>query len=150
MKPDMSGLAEEIKTLKESKYSPEPYVEGAFIFKYDGKYHLVQAIWAHRTAKGDTYVEKEGLTNKKTRYSYDCIIATADNVYGPYSKRYNAITGGGHNNLFQDKDGNWWATMFFNPRGAQAAEYKETCRPGLIPMLYENGKFKPNHNYQAK
>jgi hypothetical protein len=20
----------------------------------------------------------------------------------------------------------------------------------LIPMLYENGKFKPNHNYQAK
>ena len=62
MKPDMSGLAEEIKTLKESKYSPEPYVEGAFIFKYDGKYHLVQAIWAHRTVKGDTYVEKEGLT----------------------------------------------------------------------------------------
>lgn len=57
MKPDMSGLAEEIKTLKESKYSPEPYVEGAFIFKYDGKYHLVQAIWAHRTVKGDTYVE---------------------------------------------------------------------------------------------
>ena len=53
-------------------------------------------------------------------------------------------------NLFQDKDGNWWATMFFNPRGAQAAEYKVTCRPGLIPMLYENGKFKPNHNYQAK
>ena len=150
MKSDMSGLAEEVKTLKESKYSPEPYVEGAFIFKYDGKYHLVQAIWAHRTAKGDTYVEKEGLTNKKTRYSYDCIIATADNVYGPYGKRYNAITGGGHNNLFQDKDGNWWATMFFNPRGAQAAEYKVTCRPGLIPMLYENGKFKPNHNYQAK
>ena len=31
-----------------------------------------------------------------------------------------------------------------------AAEYKVTCRPGLIPMLYENGKFKPNHNYQAK
>ena len=42
----------------------------------------------------------------------------------PIAKRYNAITGGGHNNLFQDKDGNWWATMFFNPRGAQAAEYK--------------------------
>ena len=33
---------------------------------------------------------------------------------------------------------------------SQAAEYKVTCRPGLIPMLYENGKFKPNHNYQAK
>lgn len=150
MKPDMSGFAEELKTLKEQNYNPEPYVEGAFIFKYDNKYHLVQAIWSHRTKEGDTYIEKPGVTSPKTRYSYDCIISTADNVYGPYSKRYNAITGGGHNNLFQDKDGNWWATMFFNPRGAQAGEYKVTCRPGLIPMIYENGKFRPNHTYQTK
>ena len=146
----MSGFAEELKTLKEKKYNPEPYIEGAFIFKYDNKYHLVQAIWSHRTSEGDTYIEKKGVTSPKTRYSYDCIISTADNVYGPYSERYNAITGGGHNNLFQDKNGNWWATMFFNPRGAQAAEYKVTCRPGLIPMIYENGKFKPNFNYNTK
>ena len=33
MKPDMSGFAEELKTLKEKKYNPEPYIEGAFIFK---------------------------------------------------------------------------------------------------------------------
>lgn len=148
MKPDMSGLAEEIVQIKETAYDPEPYIEGAFIFKHDGKYHLVQAIWAHRTAAGDTYVEQKGLTNKNTRYSYDCVIATADNVYGPYGKRYTAITGGGHNNLFQDKNGKWWATMFFNPRGAQAAEYKVTCRPGLIPMVYENGVFKPDHKEQ--
>ncbi|MGN0188470.1 MAG: family 43 glycosylhydrolase, partial [Candidatus Cryptobacteroides sp.] len=99
MKPDMSGLAEEVRLLEETPYDPEPYIEGAFIFKYDGKYHLVQAIWAHRTVEGDTYVEKEGLTDKSTRYSYDCVIATADSVYGPYGKRYTAIVGGGHNNL---------------------------------------------------
>ena len=146
MKPDMSNIAEDFVKMKESSYNPEPYIEGAFVFKYEGKYHLVQAIWAHRTKEGDTYVEKKGVTNKNTRYSYDCVIATADNVYGPYSKRYTAIIGGGHNNLFQDKDGNWWATMFFNPRGSQAAEYKVTCRPGLIPMVYADGKFKPEHN----
>lgn len=145
MKPDMSGLAEDFVKLKETSYRPEPYIEGAFIFKYNGKYHLVQAIWSHRTKKGDTYIEKKGVTNKKTRYSYDCVIAIADNIYGPYGKRYTAIIGGGHNNLFQDKDGKWWATMFFNPRGAQAAEYKVTCRPGLIPMIYDEGKFKPDH-----
>ncbi len=145
MKPDMSGFAEELRQLDEQKYNPEPYVEGAFIFKHDNKYHLVQAIWSHRLEDGtDTYVEIKGKTNPKTRYSYDCIIATADNVYGPYSKRYNAITGGGHNNLLQDKDGNWWATMFFNPRGAQAAEYEKTCRPGLVPMKYVKGKFMPD------
>lgn len=148
MKPDMSGLAEEPRTLKETNYNPEPYIEGAFIFKHAGKYHLVQAIWSHRTKKGDTYVEEEGVTSQDTRYSYDCIIACADNVYGPYTERYNAITGGGHNNFFQDKKGHWWATLFFNPRGGQAAEYEVTCRPGLIPMIYENGKFKPNHNKQ--
>ena len=78
----MSGFAEELKTLKEKKYNPEPYIEGAFIFKYDNKYHLVQAIWSHRTSEGDTYIEKKGVTSPKTRYSYDCIISTADNVYG--------------------------------------------------------------------
>lgn len=148
MKKDMSGFAEELRLLDETAYSPEPYIEGAFIFKYQGKYHLVQAIWSHRTAEGDTYVEKPGVTSKQTRYSYDCVIAVSDNIYGPYGERYTAITGGGHNNLFQDKDGGWWATMFFNPRGAQASEYKETCRPGLIPMIYENGRFSPNHSFR--
>jgi hypothetical protein len=144
MKPDMSGFAENIVTLKETKYNPEPYIEGATIFKYNNKYHLVQAIWSHRLEDGnDSYVEIKGKTSKETRYSYDCIISVSDNIYGPYNKRYNAITGGGHNNIFQDEKGNWWATMFFNPRGAQAAEYKETCRPGLIPLKYEKGKFLP-------
>lgn len=147
MKPDMSGFAEELKTIKETNYSPEPYIEGACIMKHDGKYHLIQAIWSHRLENGtDTYIEIPGKTNNNTRYSYDCVIATSDNIYGPYNERYNAITGGGHNNLFQDKAGNWWATMFFNPRGAQAAEYKITCRPGLIPLKYENGKFMPKSN----
>ena len=150
MKPDMSGFAEPLQTLKEEKYSKDPYIEGAFIFKEGGKYHLVQAIWSHRTNEGDTYVEKKRITNKNTRYSYDCVIASADNIYGPYSKRYNAITGGGHNNLFQDKNGKWWATMFFNPRGAQAAEYEVTCRPGLVPMVYINGKFKPDTKDRLK
>ena len=82
---------------------------------------MTGSIWSHRTSEGDTYVDKKGVTNKNTRYSYDCVIATSDNVYGPYGKRYNAITGGGHNNLFQDKVRKWSATMFFIPRGAQAA-----------------------------
>ena len=128
-----------------------PNIDGSLFEDTDGTVYFVgHNHYIARTSEGDTYIEKKGVTSPKTRYSYDCIISTADNVYGPYSERYNAITGGGHNNLFQDKDGNWWATMFFNPRGAQAAEYKVTCRPGLIPMIYENGKFKPNFNYNTK
>ncbi len=150
MKDDMSGFAEELRQIEETPYNPEPYIEGAIIFKHDGKYHLVQAIWSHKTDSGDTYCEIEGVTSNSTRYSYDCVIASADNVYGPYSERYNAITGGGHNNLFQDKDSQWWATMFFNPRGAQAAEYKQTCRPGLVPMQYKEGKFSPEFKQRTR
>lgn len=143
MKDDMSDLAEPIVRMKEQNYTPEPYVEGAFILKDENKYHLIQAIWSHRLPDGtETYCPEKD--ENKNRYSYDCIIATADNVYGPYSERYNAITGGGHNNLFKDKDGEWWATIFFNPRGAQAKEYKQTCRPGLVPMKIEKGKFMPD------
>lgn len=148
MKSDMSGFDEDLKRIKETPYNKEPYIEGAYIFKHDGKYHLVQAIWSHRTSDGDTYVEKKGITSKNTRYSYDCIIASSDNVYGPYQERYTAIIGGGHNNLFQDKDGNWWATCFWNPRGKMADEFPVTCRPGIIPMKYVDGKFKPNHNFK--
>ncbi|MDR1683342.1 MAG: family 43 glycosylhydrolase, partial [Candidatus Symbiothrix sp.] len=56
MKDDMSGLAEPVIRLKEKNYHPEPYIEGAFIFKHDNKYHLVQAIWSHRLPDGtETY-----------------------------------------------------------------------------------------------
>ncbi len=141
MKDDMTGFAEPIRKLQETCYDPEPYIEGAFICKEGGRYHLVQAIWSHRLPDGtDTYCPIRD--NDKTRYSYDCIIASADNIYGPYSPRYNAITGGGHNNLFRDKQGKWWATIFFNPRGAQAKEYAQTCRPGLVPMKYQKGRFR--------
>ncbi|MDD3322874.1 MAG: family 43 glycosylhydrolase [Paludibacter sp.] len=146
MKQDMSGFTEKVKQLKETPYTPEPYIEGATIFKKNGKYQLVQAIWSFRLPdRKETYIEQQGIAGKKMRYSYDCIIATADNIYGPYSNRYNAITGGGHNNLFEDKDGNWWATIFFNPRGAQAKNYEKTCRPGLVPMQYREGKFSPKN-----
>ena len=144
MKPDMSGFAEKIRRIEESSYNPEPYIEGATIFKFNGKYHLVQAIWSFKLPNGkETYIEQKGDKGRNMRYSYDCIIATADNVYGPYEKRYNAITGGGHNNLFQDFQGNWWATIFFNPRGAQAKNYEQTCRPGLVPMIFNDGRFSP-------
>jgi uncharacterized sulfatase len=142
MKPDMSGFAEELRELQETKYPVEPYIEGASIIKHDGKYFLLQAIWSNRMPDGsETYALKR---NNETCHSYDCVIATSDNVYGPYGKRENALTGGGHNILFQDKNGKWQATIFYNPRGSQAKEFKQTCRPALAPMKYENGRFLPD------
>ncbi|MDR2473269.1 MAG: family 43 glycosylhydrolase [Tannerella sp.] len=142
MKPDMSDFDEPIKTLLETPYTPEPYIEGVSIIKHDGKYFLLQAIWSNRMPDGsETYALKR---NNETCHSYDCVIAVSDNVYGPYGKRVNAITGGGHNIIFKDKTGRWQATTFYNPRGSQAKEFPQTCRPAIIPMKYSNYRFFPN------
>lgn len=34
-----------LPTFDESPYSPEPYLEGAYVIKYGGKYYLVQSAW---------------------------------------------------------------------------------------------------------
>ncbi|ROQ21707.1 glycosyl hydrolase family 43 [Marinimicrobium koreense] len=154
MKEDMSGLAEPMRKLDEKEYGRKPYIEGAYIFKAKGKYHLVQAIWSFRMPDG-SYAYDPGEPNDPTRvyedrkdwaanrYSYDVVISTADNVYGPYGDRYTSVIGAGHNNLFKDKEGNWWATMFGNPRG-DLLERKFLTRPAIIPMRMVGERFYPD------
>lgn len=146
MKPDMSGFAEPLRNLIEEKYNPEPYIEGAFIVKEAGKYHLMQAIWSIKQPDGsfsykggNPYESRE--EREKNLYSYDVVIASADNIYGPYGKRYTAVTGGGHNNFFKDKNGEWWSTMFGNPRG-DLMERSFLARPAIVPIQFINGEFK--------
>lgn len=151
MKADMSGLAEELKEIKQTRYEKEPYLEGAYIFKAGGKYQLIHAIWSYQLPNGQyTYNnETKGIFKgdkkawESAKYSYDLVIATSDSPYGPYSKRYVSALGAGHNNFFQDKQGEWWATMFGNPRGT-IFERPFIARPAIIPMKFEAGKFYPD------
>lgn len=153
MKSDMSGLAEELKTIKETKYEREPYIEGAFMFKAYGNYHLVQAIWSYQLPDGRyTYNDEIGRVfenNKEKRqhiFSYDVVVASATSPYGPFGKRYTAVVGAGHNNFFQDKNGNWWCTMFGNPKG-EIFKRDFIARPAIVPMKFENNQFKVKHNF---
>lgn len=146
MKDDMSGFAEPLREFKEQSYDNEPYIEGAYVVKEGGKYHLMQAIWSIRQPDGSySYSGKNPYDSMEEReanlYSYDVVIASADNIYGPYSERYTAVTGGGHNNFFKDKEGQWWSTMFGNPRG-DLLERSFLARPAIVPIKYENEKFK--------
>jgi len=72
------------------------------------------------------------------------VVAEADHIYGPYGPRYAAVLQGGHNNLFKDRNGQWWSTIFFNPRGIMGTKFTVTCRPGLVPVKWEQGKLKPD------
>jgi beta-xylosidase len=144
MKDDLSDIAEPFRKLAETPYHPDPYIEGVFITKYNGKYQLLQTVWSVKKENGAySYLRNDG-NKKDSLYSYDVVVAQADNIYGPYGPRYAAILQGGHNNVFRDREGNWWSTIFFNPRGIMGARFKVTCRPGLVPVKWEDGRLQPD------
>jgi hypothetical protein len=63
---------------------------------------------------------------------YTCWIATAKQLYGPYSARYPAIPDGGHNMFFKDKGGQWWSTIFNGPINE---------KPCILPVeVQDNGQ----------
>ena len=68
------------------------------------------------------------------------MVASSDGIYGPYGERYLALPHAGHNSLFKDKAGKWWATFFGND---DEAPWKE--RAGLIPIkLDASGRVVPD------
>ena len=107
MKPDMSDLAEPIRELQ---FEPAPpWGEGVNMKKVGGKY-----LW---TGAG------------RESGSYDAYSATSNSIYGPYRNRYRAIPYAGHNDLFQDKAGRWWSTLF------HPSDYLNLgFRPAIVPV----------------
>lgn len=148
MKDDLSDIAEPFKRLDETPYPKEPYIEGVWLTKHHGKYQLLQTVWSvPLPAGGYTYLrnEKPG----ETLHSYDVVVAESDHIYGPYGPRYPAILEGGHNNLFQDGNGGWWSTTFFNPRGVMGTRFPKTCRPAVFPVKWEGNRLKPDAKASA-
>jgi len=149
MKDDLSDIAEPFKRFKETPYNPEPYIEGVYITKHNGKYQLLQTVWSVPLPDSTyTYLKDEQKT--KLVYSYDVVVAESDNIYGPYGSRYPAILEGGHNNIFKDREGKLWSSTFFNPRGIMGMRFPVTCRPAVVPVKWDNGKLKPDHERAAK
>ncbi|MBE7189525.1 family 43 glycosylhydrolase, partial [Jatrophihabitans endophyticus] len=99
LKDDLSGLAGPGRTLAPTNF-PAVGFEGPCLFKYRGRYYLAAA---------------ETLLHADGKASYDCVVAAADHVEGPYGPRYVAIRYGGHNGFFVDKDGQLRATVWRLP-----------------------------------
>lgn len=144
MKNDLSNLAEPFRKLVETPYNPEPYIEGVYLVKNAGKYQLLQTIWSVEKKDGSFTYLRDDKKDLNSLYSYDVVVAESDHIYGPYGPRYAAILQGGHNNVFRDKNGDWWSTTFFNPRGVMGSKFSVTCRPGLVPVMWKKGKLMPD------
>ncbi|MCO8124212.1 sulfatase-like hydrolase/transferase [Stieleria sp. TO1_6] len=99
IKADFSGLAAKPVAIKPSGDTDTMGHEGCLIQKIHGKYVLFGTGWS---------------TAGMRRGSYNLYYATADKITGPYSERKFAGRFLGHGTPFQDDQGRWWCTAFFN------------------------------------
>lgn len=97
LKPNFSGLA-----AKPQRIDPSDRVighEGATVRKIGDKYVHFGTAWS---------------TDNLRKGSYNLYYATADKITGPYGPRKFAGRFLGHGTPFQDKQGRWWCTAFYN------------------------------------
>ncbi|MEN1680438.1 MAG: family 43 glycosylhydrolase [Planctomycetota bacterium] len=94
--------------------------EGATMIKVGGKYVHLGTAWS---------------TDRGRQGSYNLYYCVADKITGPYGPRKFAGRFLGHGTPFQDKQGRWWCTAFFNgnvpplPReGIQERDLSETAQ----------------------
>lgn len=99
LKPDFSGFAAEPVEIRPSGDTAKMGHEGCLILKIQGKYVLFGTGWS---------------TGQMRRGSYNLYYATADTITGPYSERKFAGRFLGHGTPFQDDQGRWWCTAFYN------------------------------------
>jgi len=153
--PDPKDIVEyvslwDIPKLPQRRYDPELWAEGGYLFRHDGRYHLCFSTAARlpRDGSAPSYGPPDLSMESGP---YNVIVASADRIEGPYGERYTAIVHGGHGNFFADRTGRWWACAF-NPPHGDTSRWCDlpACRPVLVPMRWENGRIKPDHEKAAQ
>ena len=127
----------DLPAFQQTPYSPEPYLEGAYVFKHGGKYYLLHAAWNRASIgpDGSTRYAYDPPGDGRVQYQYDAVVAVSDRFEGPYSHRWTAGVGAGHNNFFADHKGRLWATFFRNPAfgyWADPARSADAAVPGVV------------------
>jgi hypothetical protein len=123
----------------QTPYSPEPYLEGAYVHRHEGRYYLMHAAWDRTSTNpdGTTRYAYDPPAPGRTQYQYDMVMAVADHLEGPYSPRWTAGVGAGHNNVFADARGDLWATFFRNPNfgyWADPSRVGDAAVAGVVQM----------------
>jgi xylan 1,4-beta-xylosidase len=99
--------------------------EGVTMFKHDGRYYL-------------------GVVDRfEGRYSF--ALTHAEKPFGPYRGRYESVPCAGGGNVFRDKQGRWWCTLFGNDNETPFREM-----PGIVPArMDEQGRLVTDHRPRA-
>jgi hypothetical protein len=128
-----------LPAFQQTPYSPEPYLEGAYVFRYGEQYYLLHAAWDRTSVSADGSVRYayDPPAPGRTQYQYDAVVAVSDSFEGPYSRRWTAGVGAGHNNFFEDHSGKVWATFFRNPAAgywSDPSRLDDAAVPGVVQL----------------
>ncbi|MFJ2558194.1 MULTISPECIES: family 43 glycosylhydrolase [unclassified Streptomyces] len=134
-----------LPAFRQTPYTPEPYLEGAYVFKYGGMYYLLHAAWDRTSIDPDgsprhAYVPPG---DGRVQYQYDAVVAVSDRFEGPYSKRWTAGVAAGHNNFFVDSGGDLWGTFFLNPNfghWSNPSRIADAAVPGVVRLEWTGPK----------
>lgn len=137
LKSDMLGFADDDPPIfPKDADGKEVGYEGVNMYFKNGIYYLMAAEWNSESPKKGHILGNSNKNRRSADGRYDCMIAMSENLTGPYSKAYIALSHGGHNRIFDDFDGNTWATMFGNDEAA--AQFREN--PALVKMTFDDNK----------
>jgi hypothetical protein len=129
----------DLPAFQQQPYSPEPYLEGVYVFRHRSRYYLVQAAWDRVSvdAYGNVRHGYDTAATGRVQYQYDAVAAVSDHFEGPYSRRWTLGVGTGHNNIFADHNGDLWSTFFRNPAAGHWADPSRTddgAVPGVVRL----------------
>ena len=120
LKPDFTDFADKPTTIGPSGETSRMGHEGCLLRKIGDHYVLFGTGWS---------------TTEMRKGSYNLYYATSDKITGPYSERKFAGRFMGHGTPFQDRDGRWWSTAFYNANvpplntnGIQTRDLSETAQ----------------------
>ncbi|WP_405632347.1 family 43 glycosylhydrolase [Streptomyces sp. NBC_01174] len=135
----------DLPLFRQTPYTPEPYLEGAYVFKYGGKYFLLHAAWDRTSIDADGTARQgyDPAGTGRVQYQYDAVAAVSDHFEGPYSERWTVGVGAGHNNFFEDADGDLWATFFRNPNfghWSNPSRLPDAAVPGVVRVEWTGPK----------
>lgn len=99
LRPDFSGLASPPVTISPSGETAKMGHEGCLMQKIGDKYVLFGTGWS---------------TGQMRKGTYNLYYAVADKITGPYGRRRFVGRFLGHGTPFQDAQGRWWCTAFYN------------------------------------
>jgi arylsulfatase len=99
LKADLTDFAGEPVNIGPSGEMSKMGHEGCLMRKIHGKYVLFGTGWS---------------TGKMRKGSYNLYYAVADKITGPYSERKFVGRFLGHGTPFQNDNGQWWCTAFYN------------------------------------